>query len=119
MNQFKFTKTALQRLPVPEVGKRVTYYDTDTPKLALRITAAGSKAFYVVKRAGREMVWLKLGAFPDMTVEQARNTALEALSAFAKNENPAEVRRANKKEPTFVEVFEKFIPGKKKRNGQP
>lgn len=73
MSQFKFTKTALQGLPVPEVGKRVTYYDTDTPKLALRVTAAGSKAFYVVKRAGSEMVWLKLGAFPDMTVEQARN----------------------------------------------
>ena len=119
MNQFKFTKTALQGLPVPATGKRVTYYDTDTPKLALRVTAAGSKAFYVVKRSGREMVWFKLGTFPDMTVEQARSGALTALTAFANNENPAAVRRANKKEPTFAEVFAQFIPGKKKRNGQP
>ena len=108
MTQFKFTKTALQGLSMPASGKRVTYYDTDTPKLALRVTAAGSKAFYVVKRAGREMVWLKLGTFPDMTVEQARGAALTALSAFANNENPAEVRRARKKEPTFAELFKEY-----------
>ena len=108
MNQFKFTKTSLQCLPVPTTGARVTYYDTETPKLALRVTAAGSKTFYVVKRSGREMVWLKLGAFPDMTVEQARKAALTALSAFANNENPAEVRRARKKEPTFAEMFKEY-----------
>lgn len=107
-NRLKFTKTALVGLPVPEVGKRVTYYDTDTPKLAVRATATGAKTFYVVKRAGREIVWLKLGAFPDMTVEQARNAALTALAAFANNENPAEVRRASKIEPTFAELFKEY-----------
>ena len=107
-NRLKFTKTALLGLPLPENGKRVTYYDTDTPKLALRATAAGSKTFYVVKRAGGEIVWLKLGAFPDMTVEQAQKAALTALSAFANNENPAEVRRASKIEPTFAELFKEY-----------
>lgn len=117
-NRMKFTKTSLQSLPMPESGKRETYYDTETPKLALRITSTGSKAFYVVKRAGNEMVWLKLGSFPDMTVEQARNAALTALSAFANNENPAEVRRARKKEPTFAEFFKEYGErhGNKKRS---
>lgn len=116
--RLKFTKTALQTLPIPEHGKRTTYYDTETPKLAVRITSAGTKTFYVVKRAGAEMVWLKLGVFPDTTVEQARNAAITTLAAFANNENPAEVRRANKKEPTFAELFKEFGErhGNKKRS---
>ncbi len=107
-NSLKFTKTALQNLPLPEQGKRATYYDTETPKLALRVTAAGTKTFYIVKRAGGEMVWLKLGSFPDMTTEQAHKAALNALTAFANNENPADVRRANKIEPTFAELFKEY-----------
>lgn len=108
MNKFEFGKIAIKALQNPEAGKRATYYDTKTPKLALRVTAAGTKTFYVVKRSGRAMVWLKLGTFPDLTVEQARNAALTALAAFANNENPAEVRRARKQEPTFAEFFKEY-----------
>ena len=104
----KFSKTLLLGLPVPDRGKRTTYYDDKVVKLALRVTSSGTKSFYVVKRAGGEMVWLKLGTFPDMTVELARDAAITALSAFAKNENPAEVRRASKKEPTFAELFKEY-----------
>ena len=108
MNVVEFTKTAIKAMPNPTAGKRATWYDTKTPKLALRITANGAKSFYVVKRSGREMVWLKLGSFPDMTVEQARSGALTALSAFANNENPAEVRRARKEEVIFADLFKEY-----------
>lgn len=108
MNKLEFSKTAIKDIQKPYDGKRKTYYDSMVPKLALRVTASGTKTFYVVKRSGREMVWLKLGTFPDMTVEQARKAALIALSAFANNENPAEVRRASKIEPTFAELFKEY-----------
>jgi integrase len=118
MSHFKFGKTAIAGLPTPESGKRDTHYDTEVTKLALRVTSAGAKSFFVVKRAGREMVWLRLGAFPDMTVEQARNAALTALAAFANNENPAEVRRAQREELTFAELFKEYGErhGAKKRS---
>ena len=108
MLKLKFTKTALGAMIPPEAGKRLTVYDTDIPKLALRMTHAGTKTFYVVKRTGNEMVWLKLGVFPDMTVEQARTAAMTALSAFANNENPADVRRARKQELTFAKLFKEY-----------
>jgi integrase len=108
MANLKFTKTSLGAMIPPEEGKRVTVYDTDIPKLAIRMTHAGTKTFYVVKRAGNEMVWLKLGVFPDMTVEQARTAAMTALSAFANNENPAAVRRARKQELTFAKLFKEY-----------
>jgi integrase len=102
--RLKFTKTSVSALPSPDKA-RAAYYDTLVPKLAVLVTKAGSKNFYVVKRAGREMVWLKLGTFPDMTVERAREEAEKKLGEFAADSNPAEIRRALKKELTLAEFF--------------
>jgi len=117
MPSLKFSKTALQSLELPEKGKRLTIYDTKVPKLALRVTHAGSKAFYVVKRAGASMAWVKLGTFPEMTVERAQKAAELALGEFASGANPAAARRAFKAEPTLVEFFTEYGTrhGEKKR----
>ncbi len=104
-NRFRFTKTSLEKLPSPPSGSRATYYDQDISKLALRVTAAGTKTFYIVKRVGADMVWFKLGVFPEMTIEQARRTGEVALGSFAGQENPAEIRRAVKGMPTLSEFF--------------
>lgn len=115
--RFKFSKTRIETLPAPEKG-RATYYDEMVPKLALRITTTGSKSFYVVKRAEGEMVWLRLGSFPDMTVELAREEATKALGEFTVGANPASVRRARKAELTFGELFKEYGErhGSKKRS---
>jgi integrase len=117
MANVRFTKTALLALEIPAPGKRGTIYDTEIPKLALRLTHAGTKTFYVVKRAGTSIAWVKLGTFPDMTVEQARKAAEKALGEFASGANPAEARRAFKAEPTLGEFFEEYGTrhGEKKR----
>ena len=104
VNRFKFTKSALMSLKLPEHGKRATVYDTEIPKLILRHTSSGYKSFYVLKRAG-EMAYIKLGRFPDMTVEQARNEATKTLAEFTYGVNPAKIRKALKGEPTLAEFF--------------
>ena len=119
MAKLKFSKTALLALPLPEAGKRVAVYDTDVPKLAMRITSAGSRTFYVVKRAGAQMAWVKLGVFPDMTVEQARVEALKILGEFASGANPAAARRAIRGEPTFSDALTDMLANKTKRDGSP
>lgn len=119
MAEIRFTKTALSNLAMPAVGKRDSYFDTVVPKLALRVTHTGSKTFYVVRRTGGQVVWLKVGVFPDMTVEQARKAAMNVLSEFAKGGNPAAVKRAVKAELIFGEAFEQFLAGKRKRDGTP
>jgi integrase len=116
-NHQKLTKTLLAGLVAPAAGKRQVIYDTETPKLAMRMTHTGVRAFYVVKRMGGTMVWLKLGTFPDMTCEQARNEAGKVLGEFAKGENPAAVKRAVKAELTFGEAFDDFLERKRKRDG--
>jgi len=118
LNRFRFTKTSLDKLPAPDAGVRATYYDQDINKLALRVTSAGTKSFYIVKRVGRDMVWFKLGVFPEMTVEQARKAADVTLGGFAAQDNPAEVRRAIKGMPTVSEFFIEYGErhGQKKRS---
>jgi integrase len=104
--RIKFSKTKISALPAPENG-RSTYYDETVQKLALRITAAGTRSFYVVKRAGPDMVWLKLGTFPDMTVERAREEAEKALGDFTAESNPATIRRARRAEMIVSDFFDK------------
>jgi hypothetical protein len=117
MAGFKFSKTGIAALDLPAPGKRATYYDSEIPKLALRVTHAGTKTFYVIRRTGAEMAWVKLGAFPDMTVEKARGEAQKVLGEFATGANPAEARRVFKAEPTLTEFFQEYGKrhGEKKR----
>lgn len=107
-NRFKFQKSQIEALKPPESG-RATYYDADIKKLAIRVTAAGSKAFYVVKRTADGMAWLKLGTFPDMTVERARNDAEKKLGEFAAGNNPAKIKREEKKKLTFGQAFDQYM----------
>ena len=116
-NRFKFGKEKIEALPLPDAGKRATYYDETVPKLALRVTGAGTKTFYIIKRVGADMSWLKLGVFPDMTVERAGKEAKIKLGLYAAGENPAAVKRAAKEEQTLDEYFKHFIENKRKKNG--
>lgn len=108
-NRLLFTKTAILALPTPPQGQRSTYYDEKVQKLAVRITAAGSRTFYVVKRTDTGMAWLKLGLFPDMTVENARRAAEKVLGQFAEGSNPAEEKRAEKAAMTLGEAFDRYM----------
>ena len=106
--RIRFTKTALSALALPKKGARATFYDTEVPKLAIRLTAAGARVFYVVKRDGAVMSWVKLGAFPDMTPEGARKAAERVLGDFAKGNNPAKAKRAEREKQTLGEAYEQY-----------
>lgn len=109
-NRLKFSKTRIAALPLPEIG-RTTFYDQQTPKLTLRVTAAGSRVFYVVTRTDRGMAWVRLGAFPEMSVEQARKAAEVALGQIAQGHDPspAAKRRAERQKMTLAEAFEQYV----------
>jgi len=108
-NRFRFTKNSVAAVTAPPTGTRTTCYDKEVPKLAVRVTPTGTRTFYVIKRAAGEMIWLKLGVFPDMTPEQARKEATKALGAFADGHNPAAARRALKQELSFGQLFSDYI----------
>lgn len=107
-NKLKFTKTAIEAIAPPDTG-RTTYYDTVTTKLACRVSMAGSKSFYVVKRTPEGMAWVKLGTFPEMTVEQARKMADDQIGELAKGNSLAKVRREERQKITIGQAFENYF----------
>lgn len=114
-----FTKRWLDSLTPASAGNRETYHDATTPGLQVRVTHTGQKTFYVRRRIDGRPERVKLGTFPQMTVEQARKEAAKVNGSIAKGDNPAAVKRAIKEEPTFGEVFDHFIKHKRNRAGQP
>jgi integrase len=115
--KFSFTKTALEKLQPSD--KQVSYQDTTLPGLILLVYPTGGKSFFLYRRIAGRPERIKLGTFPQMTVEQARRDAAKANGAIADKQNPAAVRRAVKAEATFGETFQHFIRRKRNRSGKP
>jgi len=108
---------------------RVVYFDSKTRGLALRGTASGIKTWAFVYRAAGKPTWITLGAYPAVTLADARTLALSARHSIdVEKRDPAmelrAARQAAKAEPpaapavfTFgdmAKVYEAFAKGKKK-----
>ncbi len=118
-SRFQFNKERLVALPLPDAGKRATYYDTKAHGLQLRVTSTGVKTFSVYRRTkGGAPERVTLGRFPNVTVEQARKAASVVNAEIESGANPAEMRRALKAEPTVAEFFAEYGTrhGEKKRS---
>lgn len=106
-NRIRFKKEVLEALPAPEKG-RSTHYDDQVQKLAVRVTSAGTKTFYVITRDGDSVAWLKLDTFPNMTVEIARKEAQKHLGDFAKGASPVKAKRIEKQRLTLGQAFDNY-----------
>jgi len=118
--EFGFTKSAIDALPLPRAGQRAVYHDAKTTGLQVRVSSTGAKTFCIYRRIkGGQPERVTLGRYPEMTIEQARRKSAEINAAIENGASPAKVKRAHREEPTFAEVFDLFIPGKRKRDGRP
>ncbi len=108
---FEFRKATLEAIAPPSSG-RASYRDSRMPRLYLRVTPAGTKTFYCVRKVKGKTEWVRLGAFPEMGVGLARMRSEEENSKFLKGENPAEERRAARSkirsEPILGNLWESY-----------
>jgi integrase len=109
MDTIAFTKTRIERLGVAQtVAQRVTYHDAACPNLILRVSGK-SKKFYFYGRINGNPSKLVLGAFPTMTVENARKACRRIAGAKADGKDPAAERKAKRGEPILKELFEHYL----------
>jgi integrase len=102
--------------PAPD-GRRVAVWDALMPGMAVLVSGKGKRSFYAVKRraGAASPTWVLLGAYPVVSLAEARGKAREALAALAEGQNPAslaEARREAERERaagTFAAVAEDFI----------
>lgn len=104
-NRISFSKTRLAVISPPDKG-RVYFYDTGCPGLALCVTQAGGKVFYYYKKIEGRPTRVRIGGFPELTVENARSVAKRLTVAVANGENPQAVKRAKATETTLGELWE-------------
>lgn len=103
-----FSKTRLAALTPPTSGRKY-HYDTRTPGLALCVTSAGSKTFYVYRKIQGRPERIRLGAFPELAVEQARTIARAIVGDIAKGSDPVAERRQARNVPTLRELFQRWL----------
>lgn len=113
----RLTKTAVDRMLAPATGQ-IFLRDAELKGFAVRMTAGGVKAFVVEKRVDGRVRRIKLGRYPEVTVEQARKRAQEMLEGIAGGGNPvADKQRAEFKGITLGKAFEDFL--RARRNLKP
>lgn len=112
-----FCKTALEKLPLP-TARRVDHYDQRIPGLAITVTPRGARSFYWIARVGRRTLRRRLGAFPRMTVEQARDAA-QVLNGDVASGKPVTSRRSREVASlTLQELFERFLASTAQSRGK-
>ncbi len=103
-----FSKTRLQKLPIP-TKSRCYYYDSKVPGLAICITSAGGRAYYVYRWHDGKPVRVRLAAFDDISVEDVRKLAQKTLGDFASGINPQAQKRKEREALTFGRLFSHWI----------
>ena len=113
-DKMNFTKARIGALePVP--GKRFTVYDESQKGLCIRVTPAGAKAFYCVKKVEGKVEWVRIGDVATVTIEKARTRAAEIINDIARGINPAEQKRIKKAEMAFSDLFAEWVKDGKAR----
>ena len=108
-NKLNFTKAMLNSLHLPSPGKRSLYHDSKVPSLGVRVTDTGHKSFVVYRKINGKPERITLGRYPDLSIEQARNKAIEINAAIAQGENPNDKRRSERAEMTLAGLFSEYM----------
>ena len=118
MPSLKLTDAAIRRLKKPDTG-RVEFWDTHTPGLGLRLSASGVASWVLITRALKAGAWkqqrVTLGAYPAMSLADARQTASAAKATAKVGEDPAaatrtaRARMVDDSRNTFAAVRDEFL----------
>jgi integrase len=109
--RINFTKGALASLD--SSGPPRTVFDARTRGLMVSVTRTGHKSFYVRRKIAGKSERIFIGQFPEWTVEQARARADAINADIGRGGNPAQLRRAHRREMTLDDLFDEYMS----RNG--
>ena len=112
--KIRFTKRAIEAIDPPTTGREY-HYDANQPNLALSVTAAGTKTFFRCGRIEGRPQRVRIGTFPDLSVEQARRIVRRMSGDIAEGKNPYAELQAKKHEETLGTLFGWWLQHAKER----
>jgi len=106
----QFTISFLDSLPLPQIGDYETYHDAKVKGLSLRVSGKGHKSFFTRGRVNNRAIIVNFGTYPNMTIQQARDKAREALNLISQNIDPNKRGKENKlNKITLKQVLDDYI----------
>ena len=84
------------------------FYDKDTKGLAISVGKTGRKSFLLYRRIQGRPERIKIGRYPDVSIEQARKTVAALNADIAQDLNPAESMRERRSEITLADFFKVY-----------
>jgi len=104
-----FTKASLEHIVSGHNGQRKMIHDTKQPGLAAELRGAGVLTFYLYKWLDGRPQKIRLGRFPETTIDQARQQTIKYLGEYANGHNPAAERRRARVEHVLGDLFNHWI----------
>lgn len=101
----RLNKSNVQKIETPSTGKSY-HYDDQLEGFCICATSAGSRIWTLYRRIQGRPVRMSLGKFPEVSPEDARRKAIEALGRIAGGDDP---RRKRSTEMTFQELWDRFM----------
>ena len=113
MKHFNFTVKALDDIEIPTKG-RISYHDTNTIGLSIRVANTGRKTFIVRKKLNNKDTFSSVGHYPSTTINQARSKAREIFNAIDEGVSPSNIRGdvLTKQNITLQRVFRDYSQSK-------
>jgi integrase len=105
--KFNFTKKAIDLL-VSGPTRRY-FYDSQVRGLALAVDPTGRKTFLLYRKVKGRPERVRIGTFPDMSIEGARTQAQGMNVVIAQGGNPAQERRSVRAEMTLQELYDTWL----------
>ena len=106
-NAFNFTKVAIDGIKLQE--KAISCHDTKENGLIIMVLPSGVKTFYLYKKVENKPVRIKIGRYPDLSIENARKEAQRLKSDIALGKNPQEEKKKFTNANIFQDLFEMYI----------
>lgn len=98
----RLTLPRIQSLVCPPDKHQVFLYDADTPRLAVRVTAGGTKTFVFEGRFGGKNLRMTIGNTTAWTIDQAREEARRIQRLIDVGDDPREAK-AKRKDTALLE----------------
>lgn len=107
--RINFTKAVLESLLDQHGGDRAVWYDTRQPGLIAELREGGTLTFYLYRWSNGKPNRLRIGAFPEVTIEQARDQCRKWISKQIDGVDLAAVKREGRQEPTLKDLFAHWL----------
>ena len=109
-----FTAERLRDIHCPPGKVCIWTYDTKSP-LALMVSAHGARVWYVYRKINGKPERIRLGNATELSIEQARRLASNAVLEIANGANPQAEKRRIRAGGTLQEVFDDYVAKKRLR----